>query len=134
MCTSTPLTLFNTSASPTIFSQEMNETSFHSLVSPIPELPQNNKRCISRIYQFLILFGILSCVSLLIYLTIHVNLYMKFSGGIESNLTIPPFGSINVSLQAEEVVNISSQINSNLNVKSAPSEMWKQVYLDDLLS
>ena len=129
MCTSTPLTLFNTSASPTIFSQEMNETSFHSLVSPIPELPQNNKRCISRIYQFLILFGILSCVSLLIYLTIHVSLYMKFSGGIESN-----FGSINVSLQTEEVVNISSKINSNLNVKSAPSEMWKQVYLDDLLS
>ena len=129
MCTSTPLTLFNTSASPTIFSQEMNETSFHSLVSPIPELPQNNKRCISRIYQFLILFGILSCVSLLIYLTIHVSLYMKFSGGIESN-----FGNINVSLQAEEVVNITSKINSNLNLKSAPSEMWKQVYLDDLLS
>ena len=129
MCTSTPLTLFNTSASPTIFSQEMNETSFHSLVSPIPELPQNNKRCISRIYQFLILFGILSCVSLLIYLTIHVSLYMKFSGGIESN-----FGNINVSLQAEEVLNITSKINSNLNLKSAPSEMWKQVYLDDLLS
>ena len=107
----------------------MNEMSFHSLVSPIPELPQNNKRCISRIYQFLILFGILSCVSLLIYLTIHVSLYMKFSGGIESN-----FGSINVSLQTEEVVNITSKINSNLNLKSAPSEMWKQVYLDDLLS
>ena len=59
---------------------------------------------------------------------------MKFSGGIESNVTIPSLGSFNVSLQAEEVVNISSQINSNLNVKSAPSEMWKQVYLDDLLS
>ena len=58
---------------------------------------------------------------------------MKFSGGIKSNFTIPPFGSINVSLQAEEVVNISSQINSNLKVES-PSEMWKQVYLDDLLS
>ena len=127
MCTSTPLTLFNTSASPTIFSQEMNKTSFHSLVSPIPELPQNNKRCISRIYQFLILFGILSCVSLLIYLTIHVSLYMKFSGGIESN-----FGNINVSLQTEGVLNITSKINSSF--KSAPSEMWEQVYIDDLLS
>ena len=126
MCTSTPLTLFNTSASPTIFSQEMNETSFHSLVSPIPELPQNNKRCISKIYHFLILFGILSCVSLLIYLVIHVSLYMKFSGGIESN-----FGNINVSLQTEGVLNITSKLNSNL--KSAPSEMWEQVYIDDLL-
>ena len=58
---------------------------------------------------------------------------MKFSGGIESNVTIPSFGSFNVSLPAEEVVNISSQINSNLKVES-PSEMWKQVYLDDLLS
>ena len=58
---------------------------------------------------------------------------MKFSGGIESNVTIPSFGSFNVSLQAEEVVNISSQINRNLKVKS-PSKMWKQVYLDDLLS
>ena len=137
MCTSTPLPMYNTSVSPIIpSSQEMNETSFHSIVSPtIPELPQEKKSCISnRIYQFLILFGILSFLSFLIYLTIHVNIYMKFSGGIESNVTIPSFGSFNVSLQAEEVVNISSQINSNLNVKSAPSEMWKQVYLDDLLS
>ena len=58
---------------------------------------------------------------------------MKFSRGIESNVTIPSLGSFNVSLQAEEVFNISSQINSNLKVES-PSEMWKQVYLDDLLS
>ena len=125
MCTSTPLSMYNTSVSPTILSsQEMNETSFHSIVSPtIPELPQDKKRCISnRIYQFLILFGILSCLSFLIYLTIHVNIYMKFSGGIESNVTIPTFGSFNVSLQAEEVFNVSSQINSNLKVES-PSEM-----------
>ena len=125
--TSTPLTLFNTSASPTIFSQEMNETSFHSLVTPIPELPQNNKKCVSKIYHFLLLLGILSCVSFLIYLVIHVNLYMKFSGGIESN-----FGKINVSLQTEGVLNITSKINSSF--KSAPSEMWEQVYIDDLLS
>ena len=58
---------------------------------------------------------------------------MKLSGGIESDVTIPSIGSFNVSLQAEEVFNVSSQINSNLKVES-PSEMWKQVYLDDLLS
>ena len=52
---------------------------------------------------------------------------MKFSGGIESN-----FGNINVSLQTEGVLNITSKINSNL--KSAPSEMWEQNYIDDLLS
>ena len=125
--TSTPLTLFNTSASPTTLSQEMNETSFHSLVTTIPELPQNNKKCVSKIYHFLLLLGILSCVSFLIYLVIHVNLYMKFSGGIESS-----FGNINVSLQTEGVLNFTSKINSS--VKSAPSEMWEQVYIDDLLS
>ena len=125
--TSTPLTLFNSSASPTILSQEMNETSFHSLVTTIPELPQNNKKCVSKIYHFLLLLGILSCVSFLIYLVIHVNLYMKFSGGIENN-----FGNINVSLQTEGVLNITSKINSSF--KSAPSEMWEQVYIDDLLS
>ena len=63
---------------------------------------------------------------------------MKLSGGIESDVTIPSIGSFNVSLQAEEVFNVSSQLNSNLKVGSEssepPSEMWKQVYLDDLLS
>ena len=63
---------------------------------------------------------------------------MNLSGGIESNVTIPSIGSFNVSLQAKEVLfNVSSQLNSNLKVgseSSEPSEMWKQVYLDDLLS
>ena len=132
--------MYNTSVSPTILSsQEMNETSFHSIVSPtIPELLQDKKKCISKkIYHFLILFGLLSCLSFLIYLTIHVNIYMKWSGGFESNVTIPSIGSFNVALQAEEVFNVSSQLNSNLKVgseSSEPSEMWKQVYLDDLLS
>ena len=63
---------------------------------------------------------------------------MKWSGGFESNVTIPSIGNFNVALQAEEVFNVSSQLNSNLKVGSEssepPSEMWKQVYLDDLLS
>ena len=63
---------------------------------------------------------------------------MNLSGGIESNVTIPSIGSFNVSLQAKEVLfNVSSQLNSNLKVGSESSElseMWKQVYLDDLLS
>ena len=140
MCTSTPLPLYNTSVSQIIpSSQEMSETSFHSIVSPtISELPQDKKKCISqRVYNFLTLFGLLSCLSFLIYLTIHVNIYMKWSGGFESNVTIPSIGSFNVALQAEEVFNVSSQLNSNLKVgseSSEPSEMWKQVYLDDLLS
>ena len=125
--TSTPLTLFNSSVSPTILSQEMNETSFYSAVPTIPELPQNDKKCVSKIYHFLLLLGVLTCVSFLLYLVIHVNLYMKFSGGIESN-----HGNINISLQTEGVLNLTSKVNSSL--KSAPSEMWEQVYIDNLLS
>ena len=59
---------------------------------------------------------------------------MKWSGGFESSVTIPSIGNFSVALHADEVFNVSSQLNSNLKVNSEPSEMWKQVYLDDLLS
>ena len=46
--TSTPLTLLNTSANPTLLSSEVTETSFYSVVpitpTNIPELPQNNNK------------------------------------------------------------------------------------------
>ena len=146
MCTnfSTPLQKYNTSFSPIIpSSQELNETSFHSIVSQtIPELPQNQKKYISkkRVYHFFVLLGLFSCLSLLIYVTIHVSIYMKLSGGIESNVKIPSIGSFNVSLQAKEVLfNVSSQLNSNLkkvgsDFSEPPSQMWEQVYFDDMLS
>ena len=137
MCTSTPLPLYSTSVSQIIPSQEISETSFHTIVSPTL-LPQDKKKCLSqRVYNFLTLFGLLFCLAFLIYLTIHVNIYMKWSGGFKSNLTIPSIGNFSVALHAEEVFNVSSQLNSNLKVgseSSEPSEMWKQVYLDDLLS
>ena len=125
--TSTPLTLFNSSVSPTILSQEMNETSFYSAVPTIPELPQNDKKCVSKIYHFLLLLGVLTCVSFLLYLVIHVNLYMKFSGEIQNNL-----GNLNISLQTEGVLNLTSKLNSSF--KTALSEMWEQIYIDNLLS
>ena len=123
---STPLTLFNTSASPTILSQEMNETSFYSAVPTIPELPQNDKKCVSKVYHSILLMGVLICVSFLLYLVIHVNFNMKFSGEIQSNL-----GNLNIPLQTEGVFNLSSTVNSSF--KTAPSEMWEQIYIDNLL-
>ena len=124
---STPLTLFNTSASPTILSQEMTETSFYSAVPTIPELPQNDKKCVSKVYHSILLMGVLICVSFLLYLVIHVNFNMKFSGEIQSNL-----GNLNISLQSEGVFNLSSTVNSS--VKIAPSQLWEQIYIDNLLS
>ena len=130
--TSTPLTLLNTSANPTLLSSEVTETSFYSVVpttpTNIPELPQNNnKKCLSKIYHSLLLMGVLICVSILLYLVIHVNFYMKFSGGIQSDL-----GNANFSLQSEGVLNLSSTVNSS--VKTAPSQFWEQLYVDNILS
>ena len=137
MCTSTPLPLYSTSVSQIIPSPEISETSFHTIVSPTL-LPQDKKKCLSqRAYNFLTLFGLLFCLAFLIYLTIHVNVYMKWSGGFSSNLTIPSLGNFSVALHSEEVLNVSSQVNSKLKVgseNSEPVEMWKQVYLDDFLS
>ena len=138
MCTSTPLPLHHTSVSQIIpSSQETSETSFHSIVSPTL-LPQDKKRCLSqRAYNFLTLFGLFICLTLLVYLTIHINIYMKWSGGFSSNITIPSLGNFSVALHSEEVLNVSSQVNSNLKVgseNSEPVEMWKQLYLDDILS
>ena len=114
--TSTPLTLLNTSANPTILSSEMTETSFYSAVPTptIPELPQNNKKCLSKVYHSILLMGVLICVSILLYLVIHVNFHMKFSGESQSDL-----GNLNISLQSEGVFNLSSTVNSS--VKPAPS-------------
>ena len=123
---STPLQMYNTSFIST--PQELDETSYHSIVpQSVPELPQNEKKCIPRrVYFFLVLLGFLSCFSLLVYITIHVSIYMHLSGGIESNIQIPALGSFNVSLQAKEAVfNVSSQLNSNLKKVSSepPSQM-----------
>ena len=116
--TSTPLSLLNTSAIPTL-SSEMTETSFYSVpTSNIPELPQNNKKCLSKVYHSIILMGVLICVSLLLYMVIHVNFHMKISGELQSNL-----GNLNISLQGEGVFNLTSTVNSS--VKTAPSQLWE---------
>ena len=131
--TSTPLSLLNTSANPTLLSSDVTETSFHSVApmtpNNIPELPQNNnnKTCLSKLYYSFLLMGVLICASFLLYLVIHVNFYMKLSGGIQSDL-----GNANFSLQSEGVFNLSSTVNSS--VKTAPSQLWEQLYVDNILS
>ena len=127
--TSTPLTLFNTSANPTILSSETTDTSFYSAVPTpnIPELLQNNKKCLSRVYHFILLLGVLLCASFLLYLVIHVNFHMKFSGEMQSDL-----GNLNISLQSEGEFNLSSTVNSS--VKTVPSQLWEQLYVDNILS
>ena len=127
--TSTPLTLFNTSANPTILSSETTDMSYYSAVTTpnIPELLQNRKKCLSKIYHLILLLGVLLCASFLLYLVIHLNVHMKFSGEMQSDL-----GNVNISLQSEGEFNLSSTVNSS--VKTAPTQLWEQLYVDNILS
>ena len=117
--TSTPLSL-NTSTTP-----ETTEMSYFSATSTphIPELLQARKQCFSRLYHIILLFGVLLCASLLVYLVVHVQFYLKFSGGINSDI-----GNVNFTLQSEGGLNLSTKINSS--VKEIPSQLWKQQYVE----
>ena len=118
--TSTPLSHLNTSTTP-----ETTEMSYFSATSTphIPELIQSRKQCFSRLYHITLLFGVLLCASLLVYLVVHVQFYLKFSGGINSDI-----GNVNFTLQSEGGLNLSTKINSS--VTAIPSQLWKQQYVE----
>ena len=118
--TSTPLSHLNTSTNP-----ETTETSYFSATSTpnVPELIQARKQCFSRLYKIILLLGVLLCCSLLIYLVIHAQFYLKFSGGVNSDL-----GNVNFTLQSEGGLNLSTKINSS--VTAIPSQLWKQQYVE----
>ena len=116
--TSTPLSHLNTSTTP-----ETTEMSYFSATSTphIPELIQARKQCFSRLYHITLLFGVLLCASLLVYLVVHVQFYLKFSGGINSDI-----GNVNFTLQSEGGLNLST----NSSVTAIPSQLWKQQYVE----
>ena len=89
----------------------------------IPELLHARKQCFSRLYHIILLFGVLLCASLLVYLVIHVQFYLKLSGGINSDI-----GNVNFTLQSEGGLNLSTKINSS--VTAIPSQLWKQQYVE----
>ena len=115
--TSTPLSL-NTSTTP-----ETTEMSYFSATSTphIPELIQARKQCFSRLYHIILLFGVLLCASLLVYLVVHVQFYLKFSGGMNSDI-----GNVNFTLESEGELNLST----NSSVTAIPSQLWKQQYVE----
>ena len=119
--TSTPLSHPNISTNP-----ETSESSFISATSTtpnVPELIQTRKQCFSRLYKIILLLGVFLCCSLLIYLVIHIQFYLKLSGGVNSDL-----GNVNFTLQSEGGLNLSTKLNSS--VKEIPSQLWKQQYVE----
>ena len=118
--TSTPLSHPNISTNP-----ETSESSFISVAATpnVPELIQTRKQCFSRLYKIILILGVLLCCSLLIYIVIHVQFYLKLSGGVNSDL-----GNMNFTLQSEGGLNLSTKINSS--VKEIPSQLWKQQYVE----
>ena len=114
--TSTPLSL-NTSTTP-----ETTEMSYFSATSTsIPELIQSRKQCFSRLYHITILFGVLLCASLLIYLVVHVQFDLKLHGSINSDI-----GNVNFTLESEGELNLST----NSSVTAIPSQLWQQQYVE----
>ena len=119
--TSTPLSHLNTSTTP-----ETTEMSYFSATSTphIPELIQARKQCFSRLYHITILFGVLLCASLLIYLVVHVQFYLKLHGSINSDI-----GNVNFTLESEGELNLSTNSSVTTN-SSVPSQLWKQQYVE----
>ena len=117
--TSTPLSL-TTSNTP-----ETAEMSYFSATSTsIPELIQSRKHWCSRLYHITILFGVLMCASLLIYLVVHVQFDLKLHGSINSDM-----GNVNFTLESEGELNLSTNSSVTTN-SSIPSQLWKQQYVD----
>ena len=118
--TSTPLSHPNISTNP-----ETSESSFISATSTpnVPELIQTRKQCCSRLYKMILLLGVFLCCSLLIYLVVRIQFYLKLSGGVNSDL-----GNVNFTLQSEGGLNLSTKLNNT--VKETPSELWKQQYVE----
>ena len=124
--TSTPLSL-NTSTTPE--TTEMSylsatSTSIPATSTSIPELIQSRKHCFSRLYHITILFGVLLCTSLLIYLVVHVQFDLKLHGSINSDI-----GNVNFTLESEGELNLSTNSSVTTN-SSIPSQLWKQQYVD----
>ena len=143
---STPLSNFT---SPSILHQssDSNDTSFGSTYSSVPinnlhvpELPDvtanKGSSLKKRLYPCVTLLILVSCLSLLIFISLNISGYISFSGNLEGNLKIPGVGGLNASIRTEEALNFSSKINTALSSKlskmesETPSQLWDQVYMN----
>ena len=119
--TSTPLSPPTISINP-----ETSESSFIS-VSSIPNVPEliqtNPKQCCSRLYKMILLLGVFLCCSLLIYIVVRIQFYLKLSAGVNSD-----FGTVNFAFQSEGELNLTSKLNST--IEETPSQLWKQQYVE----
>ena len=90
-----------------------------------------------RIYHCITLLCLVSCLSLLIFISLNISGYISFSGNLESNLKIPAVGGLNFSIKTEEVLNFTSKVNtalssllSKMESEETPSQLWNQVYMN----
>ena len=143
---STPLSIFssNTSNPPILQSTDSNESSFCSTLSSIPNVPElsdipakKGDLLRKRIYHCITLLCLVSCLSLLIFISLNISGYISFSGNLESNLKIPAVGGLNLNIKTEEVLNFTSKVNtalsstlSRMESEETPSQLWDQVYMN----
>ena len=142
-------TLSNFTANPAILNQssDLNDTSFGSTYSSaplnnlnVPELhglPLNKGSSLKKkLYPCVTLLILVSCLSLLIFLSIKISGYVSLVGNVEGHLDIPGIGGLDASIKAEEVLNFTSSISTGLSSKlsqmesKTPSQLWDQVYMN----
>ena len=151
--TSTTLSIFSTHSNftsnpPILQSTNSNDSSFGSTLSSVPiHVPElsgitANKGGLLRkkLYRCVTLLVLVSCLSLLIFISLNISGYISFSGNLEGNLKIPAVGGLNLSIKTEEVLNFSSKVTalssklSRMESKETPSQLWDQVYMNLKLS
>ena len=71
----------------------------------------------------ILLLGVFLCCSLLIYIVVRIQFYLKLSAGVNSD-----FGNVNVTFQSEGELNLTSKLNST--IEETPSQLWKQQYVE----
>ena len=140
MCTSTPLRMFSSNTHPPILLPSMDFCSALSNIPNIPELPNiPAKKGVlrKRVYHCITLLCLISCLSLLIFISLNISGYISFSGALESNLNLPAVGSLNLSVKTEEVLNFTSKVStalsstlSKMGSEETPSQLWDQVYMN----
>ena len=147
-------TLSNFTANPAILNQsDLNDTSFGSTYSSVPLTNLNNSvpelhglsmnkgsSLKKKLYPCITLLILVSCLSLLIFLSVKISGYVSLAGNVEGHLDIPGLGGFGGHIKAEEVLNFTTSISTGLSSQlsqmepKAPFQLWDHIHMNLKLS
>ena len=114
-------TLSNFTANPAILNQssDLNDTSFGSTYSSVPlnnfNIPElyglsmnKGSSLKKKLYPCITLLILVSCLILLIFLSVKISGYVSLAGNVEGHLDIPGLGGFGGHIKVEEVLNFTT--------------------------